>query len=51
MWDVVAEYLRARPSLAAPKLNLPRLRGVDEYIVKPLDRSELLRAVRKFLAG
>jgi two-component system chemotaxis sensor kinase CheA len=23
--------------------------GVDEYIVKPLDRSELLRAVRKFL--
>ena len=25
--------------------------GVDEYIVKPLDRSELLRAVRKFLAG
>ncbi|MBK6658002.1 MAG: thiosulfohydrolase SoxB [Proteobacteria bacterium] len=29
VWDVVAEYLRARPSLAAPKLNLPRLRGVD----------------------
>ncbi|MBK8959252.1 MAG: thiosulfohydrolase SoxB [Proteobacteria bacterium] len=29
VWDVVAEYLRARPSLAAPKLNLPHLRGVD----------------------
>ena len=24
--------------------------GVDEYIVKPLDRSELVRAVRKFLS-
>ena len=24
--------------------------GVDEYIVKPLDRAELLRAVRRFLS-
>jgi sulfur-oxidizing protein SoxB len=29
VWDVVAEYLRARPSLPTPALNLPRLRGVD----------------------
>ncbi len=29
VWEVVAEYLRARPTLAAPTLNLPTLRGVD----------------------
>ena len=29
IWDVVAEYLRAHPTLAPPKLNLPVLRGVE----------------------
>jgi S-sulfosulfanyl-L-cysteine sulfohydrolase len=29
IWDVVAQYLRAHPTLAAPKLNLPALRGVE----------------------
>ncbi len=30
IWDVVAEYLRAKPSLAAPTLNLPTLLGVAD---------------------
>ncbi|MSR15214.1 MAG: thiosulfohydrolase SoxB [Gammaproteobacteria bacterium] len=29
IWDVVAEYLRAKKSLAAPVLNQPDLRGLD----------------------
>ncbi len=29
IWDVVAEYLRAHPTLAAPQLNMPLLRGVE----------------------
>ena len=29
IWDVVAAYLCAHPTLAAPKLNLPLLRGVE----------------------
>jgi S-sulfosulfanyl-L-cysteine sulfohydrolase len=29
IWDVIAEYLRARKVIAPPKLNLPRLIGVD----------------------
>ena len=29
IWDVVAHYLRAHPTLALPKLNVPTLRGVD----------------------
>jgi sulfur-oxidizing protein SoxB len=29
IWEVVAEYLRAQRTLAAPALNLPTLRGVE----------------------
>jgi sulfur-oxidizing protein SoxB len=29
IWEVVAEYLRAKPNLPAPTLNLPTLRGVE----------------------
>ena len=28
VWDVVTQYLRDRKTLAAPRLNLPRLIGV-----------------------
>jgi len=30
IWDIVAEYLRAHPTLAPPTLNLPALRGVED---------------------
>lgn len=30
IWDVVASYLKAHPSLAAPRLNLPRLVGEQD---------------------
>jgi S-sulfosulfanyl-L-cysteine sulfohydrolase len=30
IWDVVAEYLRAKPRLAPPTLNLPTLLGVTD---------------------
>ncbi|MCE5233579.1 MAG: thiosulfohydrolase SoxB [Mizugakiibacter sp.] len=30
VWDVVADYLKAHPALAAPRLNLPRLVGVRD---------------------
>jgi S-sulfosulfanyl-L-cysteine sulfohydrolase len=29
VWDVIAAYLRAKKTIAAPKLNLPRLVGVE----------------------
>jgi len=29
IWEVVSQYLRAKKSLAPPKLNLPRLSGVE----------------------
>ena len=29
VWDVIARYLRDRKTIAPPKLNLPRLVGVD----------------------
>ena len=29
IWEVVAEYLRAKPNLPTPTLNLPTLRGVE----------------------
>ena len=29
IWDVIATYLRAKKSIAPPKLNLPRLEGVE----------------------
>jgi sulfur-oxidizing protein SoxB len=29
IWDVVAAYLRERKTIAAPKLNLPALAGVE----------------------
>jgi len=30
VWEVVADYLRAHSTLAAPVPNLPRLRGVGD---------------------
>jgi sulfur-oxidizing protein SoxB len=29
VWDVIPAYLRDRKSIRAPKLNLPRLVGVE----------------------
>jgi sulfur-oxidizing protein SoxB len=29
VWDLVARHLRAKKSVKAPKLNLPKLKGVD----------------------
>jgi sulfur-oxidizing protein SoxB len=29
IWDVVTEYLKSKKTIAAPKLNLPKLVGVE----------------------